>query len=73
MQIFSYIITDLAHYESDLIELTLESENDAVHFGGVIAREMLERMPELARRGWCITIKDSERGRIAIVPIDAAH
>ena len=69
MTTFSYSITDLSHYESDLIEVTWESEDEAVDFGGTIAREMLEQMPELGRRGWCITIRDSERGRVSIVPI----
>jgi hypothetical protein len=71
MTTFSYSITDLSHYESDLIEVAWESDDEAVGFGGEIAREMLERMPELARRGWCITIRDSERGHVSIVPIAA--
>jgi hypothetical protein len=39
MTTFSYSITDLSHYESDLIEVTWESEDEAVDFGGTIARD----------------------------------
>ena len=71
MTTFSYSITDLSHYESDLIEVTWESEDEAVDFGGAIAREMLERMPELARRGWSVSVYDGQRRLVSIVPIAA--
>jgi hypothetical protein len=71
MTTFSYSITDLSHYESDLIEVTWESEDEAVDFGSTIAREMLERMPELARRGWSVSVYDSQRRLVSIVPIAA--
>jgi hypothetical protein len=71
MTTFSYSITDLSHYESDLIEVTWESDDEAVSFGGEIAREMLERMPELARRGWSVSVYDSRRRLVSVVPIGA--
>lgn len=71
MTTFSYSITDLSHYESDLIEVTWESEDEAVDFGSAIAGEMLERMPELARKGWSVTVYDSQRRLLSIVPIGA--
>lgn len=71
MATFSYSITDLSQYESDLIELPWESEHQAVSFGSEIAREMLERMPELAVRGWSVSVYDSRRKLVSVVPIAA--
>jgi hypothetical protein len=68
--IFSYI-TDFALYESDLVAVTWESEDEAVSFGGVIACEMLEQMPELACKGWSVSVYDSRRKLVSIVPIAA--
>jgi hypothetical protein len=71
MTTFRYSITDLSHYESDLIEVAWGSQDEAVGFGNDIAREMLGRMPELARRGWSVTVYDSEKKLVAVVPIAA--
>jgi hypothetical protein len=69
--IFSYSITDFALYESDLVAVTWESEDEAVSFGNDIAREMLEQMPDLARKGWSVSVYDSSRKLLSIVPIAA--
>jgi hypothetical protein len=71
MATFSYTISDLARYESDLVEVPWESEDQAVSFGSDIAREMLERMPQLASRGWSISVYDSRRKLVSVVPIAA--
>jgi hypothetical protein len=71
MTTFRYSITDLSLYESDLIEVAWDSRDEAVDFGNDIAREMLERMPELARRGWSVSVYDSEKKLVSIVPIAA--
>lgn len=70
---FRYGITDLAYYASDLIEVTLESDEEAVTVGKSIAGEMLEKRPDLARKGWTVTIYDSQRRLVSIVPIDPVN
>jgi hypothetical protein len=38
-------------YVSDPIDITLASEGEALNFGKYIGGEMLERMPDLDRKG----------------------
>jgi hypothetical protein len=56
---------------SDPIAVALESNDEALAFGSRIAREMLERMPDLTRKGWCIFVYDSQGGCISVMPIGA--
>jgi hypothetical protein len=73
MQIFTYSITDLTEYESEPIEVTFETDDEAVTYGAVVAHEMLARMPDLTYKGMCITVLDEQGETISIVPLDPVN
>ena len=72
MQTFTYHITNLADYRSEAIEVFLE-KHEALEFGTCMARELIASMPELKRKGMCITVSDNEGDAISIVPLDTVQ
>jgi hypothetical protein len=52
MQIFSYILTDLTDHKSKPIQAALESLDDALRYGALLARNMLEATPDLTGKGY---------------------
>lgn len=70
MQTFTFIVTDLADFESEPMKMEFESDEKAVTYGSLFVREMLEQMPDISGRGICVTVYDGEGAPIAIVPVD---
>jgi len=73
MQIFTYSVTDLTEYESEPIEVRFESDDEAVEYGTDLARQMLDRLPDLTYKGMCVTVLDELGETISIVPLDAVN
>ena len=69
MQSYSYSVTDLDEYESEAIEVELESE-EVVEYGASVARGMLSTRPDLKHKGMCIVMYDTAGIAISIVPVD---
>jgi hypothetical protein len=73
MQIFSYIITDLADHKSKPIEAALENLEDALRYGTILARNMLEATPDLTGKGICVTVLNSLGQIVSILPFDCLN
>ncbi|MEH6951162.1 hypothetical protein V4R08_07395 [Nitrobacter sp. NHB1] len=73
MQIFSYIITDLTDHKSKPIEAALESLEDALSYGSLLARNMLEAMPDLTGKGVCVTVLNSLGETVSVLPFDCLN
>ncbi len=73
MQMFSYIITDLIDHKSKPIEVSLATQDEAVMYGRLLAREMLADMPDLTTKGMCVTVRDGRGETISIVPFDSVN
>jgi len=66
---FTYSVTDLTDYESAAFEIFLDRE-DAIAFGARMARELLEAVPDLSRKGMCIAVYDPQDRAVSVVPLD---
>jgi hypothetical protein len=73
MQVFSYIVTDLADHKSKPIQAALENLEDALRYGSLLARQMLEAMPDLNGKGICVTILNSLGETVSILPFDCLN
>ena len=69
MQSYSYSLTDLDAFESEAIEVELESE-EVVDYGAGVARAMLRTRPDLKYKGTCVVMYDTDGIPISIVPVD---
>ena len=69
MQSYSYSVTDLEAFESEAIEVELDSE-DVVAYGTNVARQMLDVRPDLRFKGMCIVMYDRRGFPLSIVPLD---
>jgi hypothetical protein len=72
MQCYSYSVTDLEAFESEAIEVELESEEVGA-YGACVARAMLSTKPDLKYKGMCVVMYDTQGQPITIVPIDPLH
>jgi hypothetical protein len=70
MQTFTYSVTDLVNYRSQNLEVSLERKEEALEFLAHLARELLDRMPDLDGKGMCVAVSDSRGHLISIVPLD---
>ena len=70
---FTYIITDLTEFESEPLDMELETDEEAVMYGAHMARELFRQMPDFMSRGMRVTVYDDEGDPISIVPIDPVH
>ena len=70
MQSYSYSVTDLDKYESDPIEVELESD-EVLDYGAQVAEAMLTIMPDLKFKGMCVIMYDRRGFPLSIVPLDS--
>ena len=73
MPIFSYIITDLAERKSKPIKVPLQTHEEAVMYGTLLAGEMLGDTPDLTDNGMCITILDDVGKTVSILPFGSVN
>jgi hypothetical protein len=73
MPIFSYIITDLAERKTKPIKVPLQTHEEAVKYGTLLAREMLGDTPDLTDNGMCITIFDDAGETVSILPFGSVN
>jgi hypothetical protein len=73
LQTFSYVITDLADNKSKPIEAALESLEEALRYGTVLARHMLEATPDLTGKGICVTVLNGLGEIVSILPFDCLN
>ena len=73
MQTFTYIVTDLTEFESEPVDMEMETDEEAVMYAGHMARELFRQMPDFMSRGMCVTVYDDEGDPISIVPIDRVN
>lgn len=58
---FSYNVTNLIDYESELIDVEL-NDGDAREFAVLVANQLLSDRPDLTHRGMAIAIYDDKAG-----------
>jgi hypothetical protein len=68
VQTFTYIVTDLTEFESEPVDMEMETDEEAVMYGAHMAQ-----MPDFMSRGMCVTVYDDEGDPISIVPIDRVN
>lgn len=73
MQVFSYVITDLADKKSKPIEAALENFDEALRYGNVLARHMLEATPDLIGKGICVTVLNSVGQIVSVLSFDCLN
>jgi hypothetical protein len=73
MQVFSYVITDLADNKSKPIEAALENLDEALRYGNVLAHHMLEATPDLIGKGICVTVLNSVSQIVSVLPFDCLN
>jgi hypothetical protein len=73
MQVYRYIVTDLADHKSKPIEAALETVEDALRYGTVLARHMAAAMPDLTGKGICVTVLNSLGDIVSILPFDCLN
>jgi hypothetical protein len=57
-------------FRSEPIEVELGTREEALECATLIAREMLDRMPDLSSKGMCVTVCDERGETVSIVPLD---
>jgi hypothetical protein len=73
MQVFSYVITDLADNKSKPIEAALENLDETLRYGNVLAYHMLEATPDLIGKGICVTVLNSVSQIVSVLPFDCLN
>jgi hypothetical protein len=74
MQTYSYSVTDLDKYESEMIEVEASLvEADLSTFGRSLAREIVVATPDLKNKGLCLVLYDGEGEVISIAPIGSLN
>jgi hypothetical protein len=73
MQTFSYIVTDLADNKSKPIQAAMETLDEALRYGTVLARQMLAQMPDLSGKGICVTVLNSLGDIVSVLPFDCLN
>jgi hypothetical protein len=73
MQVFNYVVTDLADNKSKPIEAALENLDEALRYGTVLARHMLEVTPDLIGKGICVTVLNGVGQIVSVLPFDCLN
>jgi hypothetical protein len=73
MQVFSYVVTDLADNKSKPIEAALENLDEALRYGSALARHMLEATPDLIGKGICVTVLNGVGQIVSVLPFDCLN
>jgi hypothetical protein len=69
MQSYSYSVTDLDAFESEMVEVDLDSDS-VLDFGSRVVQEMLSTMPDLMHKGMCVVMYDARGNTVSIFPLD---
>ena len=69
MQLYTFNVTDLATYDSPAFEEWL-NRDDVVPFARNVAVRLIERIPELERRGLCVAVYDEDGISVSLSPLD---
>jgi hypothetical protein len=72
MQLYTFNITDLTTYDSPAFEEWMNFD-DVGAFARDIADRLLQRIPELERRGLCIAVYDQEGISVSLAPLDSVQ
>jgi hypothetical protein len=70
MRPYSFSVTDLDDFESNAIEINLDSEDAVLDMGMLIAREMADKVPDLKYKGMCVVLYDRQGEPLSIFPLD---
>jgi hypothetical protein len=66
---YTYQVTDLTDYDSEELEVILESGR-AREFAVLVARQLVSDRPDLTHKGMCIAVYDEQGYPAVIVPLD---
>jgi hypothetical protein len=69
MHSYSCSVTDLDTFESETVEVDMDSDN-ILDFGPRVAQEMRVIMPDLMHKGMCVVMYDARGDAVSIFPLD---